>query len=598
MFLKKKSILLLVIILLIAIGIGYTYTSLYPSKKLPEQTKKEAPLLQADLIQALETDKAAYHPNDSIAFSLKLADNVSNGRLKISYFHLNKEVSQQEIKVDSNQVKWTWKPPAEDFQGYLVRASFTSSTEKEEETIGVDVSSDWSKFPRYGFLSSFPDMQGDEEGKIISSLNRHHINGIQFYDWHYKHHQPLKMENNAPAPYWEDIANRPTSLKTIKSYIDLAHQHNMKTMAYNLLYGAFAEAEKDGVQTEWRLFKDNQKNAQDFHPLPDNWKSDVFLVNPGNIAWQDYLFNQQKIVYNSLPFDGWHIDQLGPRGTVYDYDGNEVVLDDTFLPFLDHAKSSMPDKRLVINAVNQYGQKQIGQAPVDFLYTEVWDDYKYFQDLKQIIEDNKQYSQGKNSVLAAYMNYNASNNPGEFNPAGILLADSVIFASGGSHLELGEHMLSKEYFPHHNFMMSPSLQESIKHYYDFIVAYENMLRDNVENDSVTIDGDSFSTEPEIGKIWSFAKQKENKKILHLINLSNATTLEWRDTDANQAEPQERKDVPIKLEENRTVENIWMASPDKDSGVPIPLSFEQKDGTVSFTLPSLKYWDMVVVEYGE
>ncbi|MGP7818719.1 glycoside hydrolase family 66 protein [Niallia sp. 01092] len=591
MFSKKKFIIIASIILLIAIGLGIAITT---TKKIPKQVKRNKPLQQADLIQTLETDKAFYHPNDPVSFSLKLADNVANGRLIVSYFHLNEEIGQQEIKVDSNVVKWTWNPPTDDYKGYLVRVK----SEEDEETIGVDVSSDWSKFPRYGFLSSFPDMPLEERKGAISFLNRHHINGIQFYDWHYKHHQPLKMENNEPASHWEDIANRPTTFETIRSYLDLAHERNMKTMAYNLLYGAFAEAENDGVQTEWRLFKDQQRNAQDFHPLPDNWKSDVFLVNPGNLQWQDYLFNQQKMVYNALPFDGWHIDQLGPRGNVYDANGNTVTLDETFLSFLDRAKSSMPDKSIVMNAVNQYGQRQIGSTPVDFLYTEVWDDFKYYQDLKRIIDDNKQFSSGKNSVLAAYMNYNASNQPGEFNPAGILLANSVIFASGGSHLELGEHMLSKEYFPHHNLNMSPALQESMENYYDFLVAYENLLRDGVEDASVSIDGEHFSTEPELGKIWSFAKQKDSQKVLHLINFVDAASLEWRDTDGNQAEPQEQKELAIQLEESRPVKKIWMASPDKGQSVPISVSFEQKDGKISFTLPSLKYWDMVVLEYGE
>ena len=35
----------------------------------------------------------------------------------------------------------------------------------------------------------------------------------------------------------------------------------------------------------------------------------------------------------------------------------------------------------------------------------------------------------------------------------------------------------------------------------------------------------------------FAKQKVDKKIIHFINFYDATTLEWRDTNANQAEPQ-------------------------------------------------------------
>ena len=45
------------------------------------------------------------------------------------------------------------------------------------------------------------------------------------------------------------------------------------------------------------------------------------------------------------------------------------------------------------------------------------------------------------------MNYNKADNRGEFNTPGILLTDAVMFALGGSHLELGgDHMCAKSTF--------------------------------------------------------------------------------------------------------------------------------------------------------
>lgn len=40
----------------------------------------------------------------------------------------------------------------------------------------------------------------------------------------------------------------------------------------------------------------------------------------------------------------------------------------------------------------------------------------------------------------------------------------------------------------------------------------------------------------------------------------------------------------------------MASPDFEGGIPQNLSFTQDGNTITFTVPSLKYWDMVVVDY--
>ncbi len=600
---KKKYLLIflsIIFLLLIIIGLT-TYSNSSPNQDHKEDSSEIIPK-HSNIIKTISTDKAAYHYDDTVKFNAQLKKGLTEGILTITYYHLDNVISKLEVKVaeNSKEVHWEWQPPKEDFKGYFVHVQYTSDSIQEDHTIAVDVSSDWSQFPRYGFLSNFQDQSMEKMDSVISQLNRYHINGLQFYDWHFKHHQPLKVENNGAAANWEDIANRPIYLETIKNYIQLAHDRNMTTMAYNLLYGAFSEAEKDGVNKEWRLFKDQQKNEHDYHPLPDEWKSDVFLVNPGNSDWQNYLIDQQKRVYEALPFDGWHIDQLGPRGEVYDFDGNQVAIDETFLPFLQRIKNEAQDKRIVMNAVNQYGQKQIVSSPIDFLYTEVWDHFKYYGDLKQIIDENNSDSKGtKNTVLAAYMNYESSNQIGEFNTPGILLANSVIFASGGAHLELGEHMLSKEYFPHNNFKMDQSLQSSLITYYDFLVAYENLLRDNMHEASLAVhspDWVLFSSQPEQGKVWSFAKQKANKKVIHFINFVDATTLEWRDTNASQAQPQDRQKLTVELEETKAIKKVWLASPDIENGLPNSLTFKQENGKVTFTLPSLKYWDMVVVEY--
>ena len=41
---------------------------------------------------------------------------------------------------------------------------------------------------------------------------------------------------------------------------------------------------------------------------------------------------------------------------------------------------------------------------------------------------------------------------------------------------------------------------------------------------------------------------------------------------------------------------WMASPDYAGGAVIPIAFKVNGNRLEFTLPSLKYWNMLVVEY--
>jgi dextranase len=48
--------------------------------------------------------------------------------------------------------------------------------------------------------------------------------------------------------------------------------------------------------------------------------------------------------------------------------------------------------------------------------------------------------------------------------------------------------------------------------------------------------------------------------------------------------------------SKTVKRIWMASPDLNYGASADVPFTQRAGQVTFSVPSLQYWDMVVVEY--
>lgn len=284
----------------------------------------------------------------------------------------------------------------------------------------------------------------------MAFLNRCHINGVQFQDWHNKHHWPLGGTREHLDEVYKDIANREVYTEVVKKYISTQHSLGMKSMFYNLCFGALDDAVSDGVKEEWYIFKNTGRMDKDSHDLPSSWKSNIFLLNPANTEWQAYIAQRNDDVYANLDFDGYQIDQLGNRGDRYDYDGNKVNLPKGYASFIEAMKQKHPDKRLVMNAVSSYGASQIaGTGKVDFLYNEVWGDEAGFKDLHTIIKANDQYgNHALKTVFAAYMNYDkAGSGTGEFNTPGVLLTDAVIFALGGSHLELGDHMLCREYFP-------------------------------------------------------------------------------------------------------------------------------------------------------
>lgn len=541
----------------------------------------------------ISTDKARYAPGQPVIFYLKEAPKE---RLTVNYWHLGELISTGEITSAS----WSWHPPDKDYQGYLVQLL---SGEKVMYSMAVDVSGDWKEFPRYGFLSSFGSMPESSVENTINTLNRYHINGIQFYDWHYEHHQPLAGTGEAPQEVWRDIIGRDNSLATVRNYMKAARSKNMNTMFYNLAMGALDNAAQAGVKESWYLFKDQNHAQKDYHPLGPPFKSNIYLTNPANEEWQTYLGLKNDDVYTALDFDGFHVDQLGNRGDVYDYPGQKVTLDRTYRPFLEAMKRRHPGKRLVMNAVSQFGQENsISKTEVDFLYTEVWNETRTYEDLARVILDNDAYSDGtKKTVLAAYMNYAKSAGKGYLNKPGILLANSVIFAFGGVHLELGEHYLSNEYFPNSNLQMKADLKEELLSYYDFLVSYQNLLRDGGAFSAVAVrsEGDRpvVSSWPAMqGQIAAVTKTLENRQMIHLINFTKAGSMEWRDTNGTQPEPEKITDLVITAEVTQPVKKVWMASPDLLKGQPQLLPFTNKNGNVAITVPALKYWDMIVLEY--
>ncbi len=590
--LKKIAISVVLAVLVMACSKSNDVIPPDPEPEIPVN-----PVTPAYSNLSLVTDKAAYTPGSIVAFTIDNSGLPEN--VKVRYKYLNEVIDEGTVSGSG----WTWQTPATDFRGYTVEVyNENGSSETIYATVGVDVSSDWTKFPRYGFLSKFPQLTDEDMDDVIDNLNKYHINGLQFYDWMNKHHMPLPVVDGTPASSWKDIINRDIYFSTVEKYIAKAHSRNMKAMFYNLVYGAWNDAEADGVQKEWYVYTDNTHTNRDFHGLSSPFLSNIYMLDPSNSGWQQYIAAENRKVYQFLDFDGYHMDQLGDRGTRYKYDGSVLNLSQTYEPFIDAMKADAPSKDIAMNAVNQYGQQGIAQAASDFLYTEVWSPNDNYSDLATIIQYNNSYSSNtKNTVLAAYMNYNLADNQGYFNTPGVLMTDAVIFANGGAHLELGEHMLGKEYFPNSNLAMKTDLKKALVDYYDFLVAYENLLRDGGSFNLVqvsSLDGKlPVSQWPASqGTVAYICKKVDNNQVVHLINFKNSKTSEWRDNQGTQAVPALVKDAKLSITTSQTVDKVWVASPDVIGGASRQLEFTQNDNKISFTLPELKYWTMLVLEY--
>lgn len=559
-----------------------------PSQGSESSIESQLPVSQILRNVRITTDKAVYAPGSTVVFT----GDRSQAGLGVRYWHLGELVHEQLLE-DSSQ--WTWVLPSNDFKGYYVEliGKNASGVVRTVGSVAVDASSDWTHFPRYGFLSKFGGVAPSKRESVIANLNRYHINGIQYYDWMYDHHHPLAGTPQNPDPDWPSIIGDNCEMDVVKGYIEEAHKYNIASMFYDLCYGVMEWAEEDGVSPSWYIYKDSGAKNRDYHPLSAPFRSNIYLVDPGNPGWLDYFSDRVDEVYQVYDFDGFHIDQLGSRGRSYSAAGAQVNMVAGYGKFLEKMKQSRPGKKLAFNAVSRYGQSAIAAAPSDFLYNEVWT--TGFSEIEKIMDENKSLAPEKNTVLAAYMNYKQS---GTFNTPAVLLADAVIFAMGGSHLELGEHMLSNEYFPSASMKMSSELQDKLLSYYDFLVGYENILRGGGEKKSVTVSSDAVKMAqwgPVKGSVNTLAYEVDGKLVIHLLNFEKATHLDWRDDSMNQAQPSVIENFDITLRTSRDIQNVWIASPDIDGGVPRKAEWKSSIISVNVKVPSLNYWTMIVLE---
>lgn len=519
---------------------------------------------------------------------------------------------------------WDWQLPASkrfplslpdaDGRGYALEIE---ALDEEQNVLtsaftAVDVSSSWTKFPRYGYVWDFTP-SADAESKA-DEMARYHLNGVQFYDWQYRHHRPLAADLSG----WRDWSGRWISGDTVRAYLRAAHDRSMACMAYNMIYAANETYLTDGsgVQADWRLVR---ANGADFTCDMDAKLGPVGVLQYFNLLnpdWQSYIFAQENRVFEAFDFDGWHGDTIGENGPMrtadggplgYDADGKPIYLvKDGYTAFLNAAKAAIGDKYLAFNPVGAQGIENVNVSAVDVLYTEFWpwdrnangrlyDDY---YTLHRAILGACEQSGGKSLIVAAYVNYR--NPKAAFNPATVRMLDCVVFASGGSRIELGNggNMLSDEYFPADGKKrMDDGLRSAVGRLYDFLVAYENLLRDGQRPVSRTVRLENLpvSTDGRSDTVWCFAKADSSTEIYHFLNLTG-TDDGWRDEEQTKKPPIAHENVKTRLYTDYPVREVWLASPDGESPLPLPLEFQTgRDANgayAEFTQPALEYWNLI------
>ena len=566
-------------------------------------------------ITNVNTDKAMYAPGAGVTIYVDLTNSTASsfsGSVEVRLMHLGDTVTDLSPQAVSNLGAgqgttkiFSWAPPVTDFRGYLVEVALKNISEDviDHDSSAIDVSSDWRRFPRYGYIARFD--AGLDTGNLMWQLKNYHINGLQYYDVGWKHHIPAPPSGWST---WPDVANRTNSRATVTGFTSAAQGYNMKSLIYDDWGAAYDDCYTDGsgVTLSMGRFTTTPASAgnQCSWTMPGGWATpQLRLMNNRDTGWQNYIYGRIQDAKTDLGFDGWHMDSLITNWQAYDFWGSTFNVYEYNPEFINNARAYWDNSTpLVQNLINGNGLEWMKSADPDFIYAELWDNYPDYDDLKQFFDESRSYT-SKAIVYAAYVNYDKLS--GYFNEPGVRLANAAMFACGASHIELGDgdQMLSSEYFPNQDLQMTDSLRSTMRTYYDFLTGYENLLRDDTVSAShaATISGVTTSTNGDAGAVWGIPKKRPGFNIIHLVNLLNNTSTEWGDKNGTYLAPPTQTNLPVKMYYTGTIAGgrLFCATPDSDFGKATELSFTTgSDGGgnyINFTLPQLQYWDMIWLE---
>ena len=112
---------------------------------------------------------------------------------------------------------------------------------------------------------------------------------------------------------------------------------------------------------------------------------------------------------------------------------------------------------------------------------------------------------------------------------------------------------------------------------------------------VEVDGVSTDVSQGSGMVLPILRSSEGYLAVNLVNLLGVPSPEWQQPLATDPTPLGQTQVSISPV-TRRVAQVWVASPDWADASLRTLPFKQADGALSFEIPSLAYWDMILIQW--
>ncbi len=553
-------------------------------------------------IKEVYPDKAQYLKGETVHIIVSLHRPLSDGQFLLAEIWFNNYIEDTiNINTDGGTMYYLCLGEYYDnFKGYgvvvrLVEQDITVET----GSTAFDVVENHNLAIRYGFLSDFYE---HEKGDLsdVDTLNKYHINYVQFYDWMYRHEKLVPDTDK-----FQDLMGRTLDLEVICEKIEACHCKNMQAIAYGAVYAASEEFYKE--HSSWGLLSGTGE-VYDFIG-----KLKIMSLSE-DIPWHRHIIQEYRNAITECDFDGIHFDTYGaPKWGKTKYKGIscEEYLEEQFPVLINNTRECLDNLgrqiSLIFNNVGNWPVDSVAQSGQDAMYIEVWDPYNSFDDISQIICNAKQLSNNKPVVLAAYIKPFLKEER-ERAEASALLTMAAIVSNGAYHLAVGEKdcILMQAYYVDH-YKMSASFTSVLKKYYDFAVRYSHLFYDSsLRNVSKThCFGDNYeyramnfkcSVNGEEDSVYAIIRENKNMKLISIINLYGNDG-NW---NVGKNRPHEVKNLIFEISILKNIRSIYAISPDFKDCQPFDLEHYTfaKDGKkfLTFTLQSLLYWSSIVIEF--
>ncbi len=570
-------------------------------------------------LRDVSIDQGRYAPGETARIRIELNEfgPETNVFLSVRFKHLEKDLHRILRRVSGGPdgdrtVVFPWKTPIHDFRGYGVDVDLLVDGQiRDSRSTALDVSSDWTRYPRMGFFSEYP--AGEDADALAAGLAKFHLNAIQFYDWKWTHDRLVPYgADGQPLNVFTQVGGRVQSFQTVKDKIAAVQARRMAALSYTLMYGDSGNAEPEHV--EWAAFQlPNTTNFSDIRQH-DAGSYKIWVMDVSNPDWKKHVFGQFADALDRAGFDGIHLDNLG-GAWCYKYDSDVGIPErEEFPKFIAEARAFLrrdhPGAIVTHNDVMGNYLPEIARSDADVYYSEVWSRHSY-RDLRDNVREVRAAAPGKAMAFAAYVNRKPWDEMGDpaqpplpttVNDASARLLDATFFANGASHIELGDegHLLVNEYFPARAPRMHAGLERALRDLYDFAVRYEEFLfadlRDVSGEGRVASSTHRLSPDGESGAIWTvFRARADGALALNLINL-NGVDDQWRNPCAN---PTPQTNVALRIRADRKIRRAFLATPDDGLGrmrpLPLQTGADEAGAFVDLVVPRLAFWDLVVLE---